>query len=151
LRTLYETAFDPNAAAYREFQPTGATTRLKGTRGNELLGKSITSSSDTPFADCIKAINATDWVCQGHEHYADAADGRCPYCQRKLPDDFEDDIAACFDGQYQADIDDLRLFQEAYISDMRGFLDVLNGNLQNAYPKLDLTEYKTKVALLEND
>lgn len=149
LRTLYETAFDPNSATYREFQPTGANTRLKGTRGNELLAKSITSSSDTPFAEFIKAINATDWVRQGHEHYSESADGKCPYCQQELPDDFETDITACFDEQYQADIDDLRQFQEAYISDMRGFLEVLNGNLQNAFPRLDLTEYKTKLALLE--
>jgi len=149
LRTLYETAFDPNATTYREFQPTGATTRLKGTRGNELLSKPITSSGDSPFADFIKAINATDWVRQGHEYYAEAAEGVCPYCQRKLPDGFEDDIAACFDGQYQANINDLLQFQEAYASDMRGFLEVLNGNLQTAFPKLDLTEYKAKLALLE--
>lgn len=149
LRTLYETAFDPNATTYREFQPTGATTKLKGSRGNELLGKSITSSSDTPFSDFIKAINATDWIRQGHEHYTGTSDGRCPYCQRELPDDFEDEIAACFDGQYQTDIDDLRLFQEAYISDMQDFLCVLNGNLQNVFPRLDLTEYKAKLALLE--
>ena len=149
LRTLYETAFDPNAASYREFQPTGATTRLKDTRGNELLDKSIMSSSDTPFADFIKAINATDWVRQGHEHYAEVVDGKCPYCQRCLPDNFEDDIAACFDGQYQEDIDDLRVFQEAYISDMRGFIDVLNGNLQNAFPRLELAVYKTKISLFE--
>jgi wobble nucleotide-excising tRNase len=84
LRILYETEFDLNAAAYGELQPTGATTRLKGTRGNELLGKSITSSIDTPFADFIKAINATDWVRQGHEHFTDT-DGKCPYCQRKSP------------------------------------------------------------------
>lgn len=149
LRTLYETAFDKNAAAYTEFQPTGANAKLKGTRGNELLGKAITSSSDTPFADFIKAIGATDWVRRGHEHYTEAADGKCPYCQQRLPEGFEDDIASCFDAQYQTDIDDLKTFQEAYISDMQGFLDVLNGNLQNAYPKLDLMEYKAKVALLE--
>lgn len=149
LRTLYETAFDPNAASYREFQPTGSTTKLKGTRGNELLGKPITSSSDTPFADFIKAINATDWVRQGHERYAETADGKCPYCQRELPNDFEEEIASCFDGQYQADIEELRQFQEAYISDMQGFIDVLNANLQNAFPKLDLTEYKAKIALFE--
>lgn len=149
LRTLYETAFDPNAAAYKEFQSTGENIRLKGIHGNELLGKSITSSSDTPFADFIKAINATDWVRQGHEHYTEAAEGKCPYCQRELPNDFEKQIAVCFDGQYQTDIDDLHQFQEAYISDMRGFLDVLNGNLQNTFPKLDLTQYKAKLALLE--
>lgn len=149
LRTLYETAFDPNAKEYSELQLTGANTRLKGTRGNELLGKPISSSSDTPFAEFIKAINATDWVRQGHEHYTDASDGRCPYCQRELPADFEDEIAACFDGQYQTDINDLRQFQEAYASDMHGFLEVLKGNLQNAFPRIDLTEYKAKLALLE--
>jgi wobble nucleotide-excising tRNase len=149
LRTLYETAFDPNAASYREFQPTGGTSQLKGTRGNELLGKSITSSSDSPFAEFIKAINATDWVRQGHEHFAETADGKCPYCQRELEDDFEAEITACFDGQYQADIDDLTSFQQAYIGDMQGFIDVLNANLQNAFPKLDLTEYKAKIALFE--
>jgi len=149
LRALYETAFDPNATTYNEFQPTGSNTRLKGTRGNELLAKPITSSNDTPFADFIKRIKATDWVRQGHEHYSESADGRCPYCQSELPENFEADIAACFDEQYQADIDELRQFQEAYISDMKGFIDILNGNLQNPYPKLDLTDYKAKLALLE--
>lgn len=149
MRSLYETAFDPNATTYREFQSTGATTELQDTRGNELLGKVITSSSDTPFAEFIKAINATDWVRQGHEHYTETSDGKCPYCQRELPDDFEAEIASCFDGQYQSDIKDLCLFQAAYISDMRDFLDVLNGNLRDVFPKLDLTEYKAKLVLLE--
>lgn len=149
LRALYETAFDPNAASYNKFQPTGPNTRLKGTRGNELLSKPITSSSDTPFVSFIKAINATDWVRQGHEHYAETSDGKCPYCQRQLPDDFEDQIKDCFDEQYQNNIDDLRHFQDAYISDMQGFLDVLNNNLQGAFPRLDLAEYKSKLALLE--
>lgn len=149
LRALYETAFDPNAASYNKFLPTGPNIRLKGTRGNELLGKSITSSSDTPFASFIKTINATDWVRQGHEHYTEITDGKCPYCQRQLPDDFEDQIKVCFDEQYQNDIDDLRHFQDAYISDMQSFLEVLNNNLRDAFPRLDLTEYKAKLALLE--
>ncbi|NCC15741.1 MAG: hypothetical protein EOM28_05250 [Clostridia bacterium] len=149
LRTLYETAFDPNAATYKEFQPTGGTARLKGSPGNDLLNKPITSSSDTPFAGFIKAIKATDWVRQGHEHFAETPEGKCPYCQQELPDDFEEQVAACFDGQYQEDIDALRQFREDYASDMQSFLDVLNGNLQGAFPKLDLTEYKAKIALLE--
>lgn len=149
LRTLYETAFDPNSTTYDEFQPTGSNTKLKGTRGNELLGKPITSSVETPFSDFLKAINATDWVRQGHEHYTEASDGKCPFCQQKLPDDFETQITACFDEQYQADIDDLRLFQDAYISDMQGFIDTLNSNLRDVFPKLDLSEYKAKIALLD--
>lgn len=100
LRTLYETTFDPNAAAYPEFKFTGETERLKGFSGNKLLGKAITSSGNSPFADFIKAINATDWIRQGHERFAESLEGKCPYCQQELLDDFEKQIAACFDGQY---------------------------------------------------
>ena len=151
LRALYEAAFDLNATTYRVFQPVGEITRLKGTRGNELLGKPITSSSDTVFAQFINAINATDWVHEGHKRFHETPNGKCPYCQQELPGDFEDEIAACFDEQYQTDINDLYQFQEAYANDMNGFLRVLYDNLVDAPPseKLDLTEYKAKVALLE--
>ncbi|MEL7608821.1 MAG: AAA family ATPase [Bacillota bacterium] len=149
LKSLYETAFDPNARTYREFQPVGGVSRLKGSPGNDLLGKCITSSGDTPFAGFIKALNATDWVRQGHEHFTDAANGKCPYCQQELPGDFETQLSACFDAQYQEDIDALRQFQEDYTSDMQGFVDTLKSNLQDVFPKLDLAAYKDKLALFE--
>jgi wobble nucleotide-excising tRNase len=150
LRTLYETAYDANAQQYRGFELLGGVTRLKNSGGNTLMGKVITSSGDSPFAEFIKAIDATSWVRQGHEHFTQTADGKCPYCQQPLPDDFEDNLAACFDGQYQQDIDELVQFKEDYAADMLGFIEVLKGNLEgDVYPKLDLTEYKDKLTLLE--
>lgn len=148
LRTLYETAFDPNARTYEKFQPLGRVTKLQGSNGNDLLAKPITNSGDTPFAGFIKALNATDWVRQGHEHFANT-DGRCPYCQQELPDDFEEQLAACFDGQYQADINALRRFYDDYKSDMQGFIDLLRENLTEVYPKISTKEYEAKLALLE--
>lgn len=148
LRTLYETAFDPNARSYEKFQLLGRVTRLQGSRGNELLAKVITSSGDTPFAEFMKALNATDWVRQGHDHFTDTA-GKCPYCQQDLPDGFENQLATCFDGQYQADIDALRAFYDAYKSDMEGFLEVLRTNLNTVFPKLITKEYEDKLALFE--
>ena len=59
----------------------------------------------------IKALNATDWVRQGHDYYAAHTSGKCPYCQQTLPVGFEEEIAACFDAQYQQDIADLREFE----------------------------------------
>ncbi|GHV05333.1 hypothetical protein FACS1894217_02030 [Clostridia bacterium] len=152
LQTLYETAYDPNAREYNGFTLLEGVTRLKGSNGNSLLSKIITSSGDSPFAEFIKVIDATNWVRQGHEHFADTPDGKCPYCQRVLPDSFEENIASCFDEQYQRDIDDLLRFKEDYASDMLAFIDVLKANLQDSFPKLDsakLTEYKDKIALLE--
>lgn len=149
LKSLYETAFDPNARIYEEFQPLGRVTRLKDSNGNDLLAKPITSSGDTPFAGFIKALNATDWVRQGHEHFTATADGKCPYCQQDLPCDFEEQLGACFDAQYQEDIDALRIFYDDYQSDMQGFVDLLRANLQDVFPKISTKEYEDKIALFE--
>ena len=86
---------------------------------------------------------------QGHEHFFETPENKCPYCQQALPDNFEERISDCFDGQYQEDIDALRQFKEDYASDMQVFLNTLNANIQNAFPRLDMAEYKTKLALLE--
>ena len=46
----------------------------------------------------MKALNATEWVKQGHADYVVGhEEGKCPFCQRKLPDTFEEDIAEAFD------------------------------------------------------
>jgi len=149
LRELYEIAFDKNSQVYPFFKKIETQMHEVVANGIELLGKSITSSSETPFAYFVKALNATDWVRQGYERFADSANGKCPYCQQKLPDDFENQIAACFDAQYQQDIDVLRQFRKSYESDMRSLIEQLKANLSNAYPKLNLATYSDKVALLE--
>ena len=97
LKVLYDTAFDENAQRYEEFLENDIH-KLKDSQGYELLNKSITSSSDTAFSNFIKAINATDWVRKGYEQYYKTDNNKCPYCQQKLPDDFENQISACFDA-----------------------------------------------------
>lgn len=101
LERLYDVAFDDSARAYTEFKKAAATT-YGSLPGKDLLDRMIVSSSDTPFAKFMKALGdtASDWVRDGHTHYAGAAGGKCPYCQQKLPANFEADIAATFDAQY---------------------------------------------------
>jgi len=149
LKSLYETSFDPNARTYREFQQLGRVTRFKDSDGSDLLSRQITSSGNTPFASFIKALNATDWVRQGHEHFTDTTDGKCPYCQQDLPGDFEEQLAACFDAQYQENVDALRSFHDEYQSDMHCFVDLLKENLQDVFPRISIREYEDKLALFE--
>lgn len=118
--------------------------------GYELMGKAIASSSETPFASFIKALNATDWVRQGHSHYAGQTDGKCPYCQQKLPEDFDQDIAACFDAQYQSDIAEITKFQSVYKSEMDSILRTLQGNLDEIMPGLNIEPYQTKLKMLQD-
>ncbi len=116
----------------------------------ELFSQPITSSSDTDFARFVKAIKAADWVRQGHTHFAETPDNKCPYCQQPLPANIESDIAACFDAQYQQDMESLQAFAEAYQSDMESFIAILEGNLAlEMLPKLDISEYKDKLELFK--
>jgi len=97
----------------------------------------------------MKAINATDWVQQGHKRFSVQAEGKCPYCQRVLPEDFEEQLASCFDAQYQEDVERLNDFATEYNFKAIGIMKALKNNIVNLYPKLDLDGYKDKLALID--
>lgn len=150
IQQLFDVAFDPNAQNYGLFKGSKAVSGRYDLSGMALLAKAVTSSSDTPFANFMKALNATDWVKSGHAHYVSHADGKCPFCQQKLPASYEKDIAECFDEQYQNDLLALEAFQSAYSSKMQQLLSVYQGNLVIEFAKLDLDDYRDKLALLES-
>lgn len=151
LERLYGVAFDDTARAYDEFKKAGATT-YGSLPGKELLDKVIVSSSDTPFARFLKALGSTasDWVRDGHTHFSGSAGGKCPYCQQKLPANFENEIAATFDAQYQQDIRDLGQFQTTYSRETADIVRVLQTNTADAMPSLDLKAYQERLSLLES-
>lgn len=152
LERLYDVAFDDSARAYSEFKKAAATT-YGSLPGKDLLDRMIVSSSDTPFAKFMKALGdtASDWVRDGHTHYAGAAGGKCPYCQQKLPANFEDEIAATFDAQYQQDVRDLGQFQAIYARETAEIVRVLQANTNEVMPTIDLKAYQEKIALLESN
>lgn len=151
LERLYGVAFDDTARAYAEFKKAGATT-YGSLPGKELLDKVIVSSSDTPFARFLKALGSTasDWVRDGHTHFSGSAGGKCPYCQQKLPANFENEIAATFDAQYQQDIRDLGQFQTTYSRETADIVRVLQTNTADAMPSLDLKACQERLSLLES-
>lgn len=150
LKQLYDIAFSLASRPYHVFGKIDWSATYGTLPGSELLDKAIVSSSGSQFSKFIKALNATDWVRQGHDHYAAHTDGKCPYCQQKLPVGFDAEIAACFDAQYQQDIDDLREFESVYRRETAAILEKLTGNMQDVLPSVDLTEYEDKLALLES-
>lgn len=150
LKALYDIAFSLDSRPYHVFGKIDSASTYGTLPGRELLDKAIVSSSDSPFAQFIKALNATDWVRQGHDHYAVHTSGKCPYCQQQLPANFDEEIAACFDAHYQQDISDLREFESVYQRETTAILEKLTANMQDVLPTVDLSEYKDKLALLES-
>lgn len=149
LETTVNTIFHGDDKKYAVYSKAGKVTYAL-LPGYDLMGKSIASSSETPFASFIKALNATDWVRQGHAHYSGQTDGKCPYCQQKLPDDFDKDLAACFDAQYQADIAEITKFQSVYKSEMESILRTLQDNLNEVMPGLNVEPYEIKLKMLQD-
>ena len=150
LKNLFDTAFSQDSRLYRTFGKIDGASAYGTLPGRELLDKAIVSSSGSPFAQFIKALNATDWVRQGHRRYAPHTSGKCPYCQQELPAEFEEEIAACFDAEYQRDIEELQEFEAVYRRETSAILMKLTGNMQDVLPTVDLEEYKDKLTLLDS-
>lgn len=149
LKRLYDAAYSADSKRYDEFNTITDPAILDSLSGQEILEKSIVSTADTPFAYFIKALNATAWVRQGYENYHEITDGKCPYCQEKIPDTFEDDIKACFEAQYQEDIEALKNYHDSYKQTANNLFLPLQNIPQELYYGIDSTPYNDKLAALK--
>lgn len=148
IQKIYDVAYDPNARRYPEFKKS---TDLEGEydlSGESFLGEVIQSRSETEFAKFMKALNATEWVKKGHAEYVVHSKGKCPFCQGKLPENFEKDIAQAFDESYQKSLDSLETFETEYKRKMQDLLVLLRGNLDDVYPKANTEVYEKLIAQL---
>lgn len=107
-----------------------------------LLAESITSSSESQFAQFLTALGAVDWVKDGHHRFSHEANGKCPYCQQTLPDDFEEQLASVFDEQYKEKTRQLSLLRSTYLSFADNALQMLISNKSKPLPQsLDWDAY----------
>ena len=149
LETLVNTAFSKDDKRYARYRKASKVTYASLT-GCDLMSKSIVSSSETAFSDFIKALNATDWVRHGHMNFTARTDGKCPYCQQKLPENFEQQISDCFDSQYREDIAAITKFQSVYRFEMESVIRTLENNLYETMPELDTELYRLKLKMLRD-
>lgn len=143
LQLLYDTVYGSNIARYAEYQIVSA----ESVPTTMLLEKSIVSSSDTDFSAFMKALNATAWVSHGHREYQHLAGEKCPYCQQTLPDNFESELASCFDEQYRKEKEEIERFAEAYRNSLLKIYAIAKQNLSNGFVCALIDSYKTKYEL----
>lgn len=144
LADLYAVAHDKNATSYPRLSLISA--QLPS---SELIDQPIISSADTAFAQFVQAMQATDWVRKGYEEFSDQAKDTCPYCQQKLPDTFESDLATCFDDAYLRDLEQFEGFVERYKVAARTLYSTpMSTDITQLLPTLSMGLYDEKVALL---
>ena len=100
----------------------------------------------------MKALNATGWIKRGLDDYVPRTRGKCPFCQQDLPPDFAEQVAACFDQQYQQDINALRQHRADYERYTNDLISILRNNQRkNIYSKFSkemMEAYDSKTVAL---
>ena len=144
LKNKIETAFKADNTDYPLFKFT--VPPLPDDEG--LLNTSLFSSDSSEFARFVKSLNNLNWVQHGHDNYTNP-DNKCPYCQRELPDDFEENYKTLFDSDYQEAIGKLKTYQNKYSESLNAIITELNNNLLLVLQELDLNEYKANLSSLE--
>jgi wobble nucleotide-excising tRNase len=143
LDQLYKTAYQESGTAMPEYKPA----HLQfGDDIDNLLGSSIVSVSDTPYASLLKRLGNSDWVRDGHDKYQEAAGDVCPYCGQPLDrHHFEEDLAAVFDKRYEQAVAALSRMCENYRGQLNNAALTLQHNTGFTGPLAD--EYKSRVDL----
>lgn len=149
LRRLYNSAYSDTAKAYTEFSSVSDCFALEGLNGSELLGVAVVNTANTPFASFLKKIKATQWVTEGHDHFSEIAEGKCPYCQRDLAPDFEDILKASFDTQYTENMQALSNYLALYKSTANALFQPLQRIPDEVYPQIDIKPYNDKLAAIK--
>ena len=80
---------------------------------NTLLNKIITGKEDVPIKQLIDRLNNRSWVEQGQE-YVKLSEGKCPFCQQDLTEDFKRQLELVFDEEYQNSINEIKHLKMQY-------------------------------------
>ena len=149
LKRMYDSVYSSTAKRYGRFNVVSDVSALDHISGCDILSLAIVNTSNTPFADFLKEVGSTEWVRQGHADYHEKAGGKCPYCSRDLPQNFEEMLAASFDTQYQTSLQKLDAFLAAY-RDMANALFVPLSRLPDeVYPVIDTKPYHDKLTAVK--
>lgn len=99
--------------------------------GVEILSEPILPQRDSSLFAYMNELDLTEWVMQGNKKLLAHNVRKCPFCQKDLPEDFQEQIAQCFDQQYMKKIKKLDQFLVRYYKYTRECLDAY-GKLLNS-------------------
>ncbi|TBU71640.1 AAA family ATPase [Phytopseudomonas daroniae] len=95
--------------------------RLVTFEQNPVLSKKVVGKEDVNVSAMIQHLGNSDWIRQGMK-YLGHTDDDCPFCQQKLPHDFEKSLEDYFDETFEADTKALSQFRDTYKSVADGLL-----------------------------
>ena len=117
--------------------------RLTEIETSTIWGKVIVGNKDLPIGRLIDVLDNADWVNQGRKHLKE--DGICPFCQQPtITKELKCQIDAFFSGEYEQDVNQIKLFisqYSAYADELLGHINTLRTSL-GAYPVSEIDASK---------
>ncbi|WP_176520907.1 AAA family ATPase [Bacillus thuringiensis] len=112
---------------------------------NEIFKVKILGKEDVDIAGLITKLNISDWV-QGGYTLLNQTDGVCPFCQKNLPDEFEEKLNSYFDQTYMQQKKSLEDCSGKYMRRMEEVISQIN-KLANDGEEIFLNKEKIKQVL----
>jgi len=121
---------------------------LVSKESNPILKKVIVGKEDVDIAALINKLNNSDWVQVG-VNYAKESDGLCPFCQRKLPENFTEKIADFFDETYSKSKAGVISLFDSYSREAQSLIDSLTALLDAKNSFVDNDKLKSLIDTLK--
>ncbi|UUW72002.1 AAA family ATPase [Pseudomonas oryzihabitans] len=121
--------------------------RLVGLQQNPVLSKKVLGKEDVSVSAMIQHLGNSDWIRQGMK-YLGHTDDDCPFCQQKLPHDFEKRLEDYFDETFEADTRALSQFRDTYRSTADTLLAQAQTLLTTDCKHLDKEKFETELHAL---
>jgi len=100
---------------------------LSGIEDSPVLKETIVGSEESYLSQLIEKLGNSDWVKQG-ARYLTIEREKCPFCQQKLPEDFEEEIHRLFNDAYQEKLEVLKKIQEKYADKIEEFSHLMSSD-----------------------
>ena len=150
LRRMYQDVYASDFKQYPLLPSISDPEILDHLPGKDILATPIVSRQDSPFSAFIHALGAADWVRKGHEAFHGKGEGRCPYCQQPLPDDFEQQLAEAFDAQYEESRQQIVQFGRAYQQAAEHLMQPLRLLREESFQVGSYQDFTARLMLLES-
>ena len=146
LKNDYYTIFDNNIKEITNKLDNSKITELQDveTKLNKLLDTVIVGKEDVPIKRLIDKLNNKSWVELG-QGYVESSEGKCPFCQQDLTEDFKQQLKLLFDEEYKISINEIKQFKTQYGAIADEFIRNINSLLQEYDENHIVLNFKTKV------
>ena len=148
IQNIYQAAFTKEAEMFKEY-PELNINGIEKLDNQPLLSKVITGQTDTPVGTFIRFLNAGDWVKQGIA-FAEKTNGKCPFCQRTMPNDIAEQIVNFFDEEYKRDCADLEEYQIQYDSWIKNIRCNIKEIIEKQYRFINYDNFTRLIDIFEN-